>query len=624
MGVLVPGFPTLISNLLHSITIKDAIKAMEKCQDEKDFWIYEYRKWRLSFDLTCTVDGLSNEIYRIKFSTWFIGMTFIEAADMIFCQFNIILYAVTRECQLYMNPGSKFIIRRGDLAVCIASNIFEANKILFYENPEMVKQNKMMAAAKTIPEDQQEVTIEIPSQQQLLQPHESTKGKLKKLVKIIKMSFTTASKDQIEEAKEDVGEVKEQLDLKKRMKQEELKHEIEKEQEEELVYAPHVSRVPSSIIDSKTVQNSITLDTFCDHLSNNGNDDDKADTPDICEPNDNLRPEQVRRSIDIKSKRRSPAVQRLKEIELVEKRRMPSPEPSASATSAFSPQEEERKMKKLERPIIDRHSIQKLLRTIAPISMLRKFFGLQQGNSLMADPVLERLFYQKALMRFNLSLNSRPKEDFWIKSYKSRNIKNHILVLGSLRGAIYIALTVRGARQDLQKPIIFMAPDANRYFEKMYDRIRFLDGIYFMTGSTTDRSDLRKAGFHEAEAALYLMRSSEVSGQSKELKHSSNHPYHGAYDLRAVSFSKKMDEVNTSSSSDDVDDSYECDAEATKTILALQWIDKNKNIVSEINNRANVWFIRPSLPYNNQQRARLDKILKSVSAIWVKQEVTNF
>ena len=134
---IAPGFSSLIHLLSTSINDR-TFKVIRQFvqQNQKSLWILDY------------MEGATQEFYETKFSSSFTGMTFLEAADVIYRHLKVVLFAIgikktvsaldsngnemktdplgwlgddESDYDLYLNPG-KYVIRGNEIAFLIASD----------------------------------------------------------------------------------------------------------------------------------------------------------------------------------------------------------------------------------------------------------------------------------------------------------------------------------------------------------------------------------------------------------------------------------------------------------------------------------------------------------------------
>jgi hypothetical protein len=131
-GCVMPGFCTLLSNLLTTYSPSESIPSWSK------IWVSEYRRCQkilmiilraLVFNIFFFVDhGTTHEIYSFRIPNVMQGMAFSEAVRYIYQQFQATLVAI--ECQLTLrgtmtpiiNPGSSYTLLGGEIAYLIAVN----------------------------------------------------------------------------------------------------------------------------------------------------------------------------------------------------------------------------------------------------------------------------------------------------------------------------------------------------------------------------------------------------------------------------------------------------------------------------------------------------------------------
>ncbi|KAL3915904.1 MAG: hypothetical protein SGPRY_007036, partial [Prymnesium sp.] len=108
-GCLVPGFATLFSNLITSLSAEKVTG-----------WVGNY------------LHGLDQESYAEQIPAWFVGHRFSDVSRAIYQRFGVLLIAVVLHdyFQVVLNPGKGFKLRRGDVGLFLTSNAQQVDKML--------------------------------------------------------------------------------------------------------------------------------------------------------------------------------------------------------------------------------------------------------------------------------------------------------------------------------------------------------------------------------------------------------------------------------------------------------------------------------------------------------------
>ncbi|KFD54423.1 hypothetical protein M514_04766 [Trichuris suis] len=115
---LAPGFSTMMANLFAMRSFKTLPNMPQ--------WLNDYLR------------GAGMEMYTEKFSTSFYGMTFPEAADLLYTKLGLLLLAIEtkddekRECNIAINPGPSVLITGHTQGFFIAQSADEVKRAFFY------------------------------------------------------------------------------------------------------------------------------------------------------------------------------------------------------------------------------------------------------------------------------------------------------------------------------------------------------------------------------------------------------------------------------------------------------------------------------------------------------------
>jgi hypothetical protein len=197
----------------------------------------------------------------------------------------------------------------------------------------------------------------------------------------------------------------------------------------------------------------------------------------------------------------------------------------------------------------------RIFRSVAPIPQLRRVFGPESNyeGTLHLRESTQKPFVRMAIQRYNMSLTARTMDDFLLKD-NSVQLKDHVVVTGSLKGAVYLTFTFRSSRAHRDTPIVFMSDD-DSIIPFLHDRLKYFNKVYFVCGTPLEKLDLRRCGVEKAQCVTYISDPKHEGGR------------------KAI-------------------DSDEDDAEAIKSVLNFDWFEHNSRYLCELTHRGNIKYIR--------------------------------
>ncbi|KAG2385611.1 hypothetical protein C9374_003426 [Naegleria lovaniensis] len=181
--------------------------------------------------------------------------------------------------------------------------------------------------------------------------------------------------------------------------------------------------------------------------------------------------------------------------------------------------------------------------------------------------VEEQKFFSNVINNYGLLQAPRSKEEFLITSYQVPIlIKDHILILGEFQQPAIICSVIRSIqRKNRLTPIVFMSHLVDKYFNYLYERLKFFSHVYFIQGNPMKHFELRRAGYQFARTILYLTQDEKIIN---------------------------LNDHTLSEEKEDQETEYSIDAEAIKLALGIEANSEgNKCYLLELANRSNLKFI---------------------------------
>jgi hypothetical protein len=109
---------------------------------------------------------------------------------------------------------------------------------------------------------------------------------------------------------------------------------------------------------------------------------------------------------------------------------------------------------------------------------------------------IELSYLIEIFKKFEFSLKAQKKEDFIMKINKI--IKDHlILISDDIDNITHICLTLRSKlNMNSLIPIIILSSfdEYSFNFSLLFEKLKFLKNIYFISGNKNDKTDLKKSG----------------------------------------------------------------------------------------------------------------------------------
>ena len=472
MSVVYHGFSTLLINLVTTTYVRNAIETHKMImeQEKKKPWIPFLKKkldpvtsaeslWIFEY-----LDGLGNEIYCVRFSPFFEGMTFIKA--VIFIRENLDLTLLAMEYldnhdeylkSVSLNPFDEIIHVDKCKAFVIAQSTFHANLVYLFEN----------AKAEDDGQSDKHSTSSTDSPQQPIElkevPARNDNNEMESFETFFVSEENAYEKTINEEMDEPKVETRPKY-LPTRRKVLKVRHGLPPKRgskksnnslgpsQSNISFSSNIE-TPPEVESPSILTNSSDLDNPISFVSTMSGIDKQI--------------------IDIKN------VPHVSETEM------------------------------------NKGYLLRLFRSVAPPT----FFYKNLDDSGASFKHFLNDFYQSVLENYNLLIKARPKNDFFLLS-STCSLKNHIILVGELKYPLVILATIRSIRKRHFTPILIMVSHTNLhgnpYVDYLYDRLKFFDQVFFLKGNATDVFDLHRCGLLNAEAVVYLSRQYSSHGHNSK------------------------------------------------------------------------------------------------------------